>query len=232
MLPPERRSRASRSRSISPRRRRGGEKHFPDQPAGGHVGEGELDDRIEPPGKGLVEVLPEVRGQDRYAIELLHLLEQEGDLDVRVAIVSVVHFRAFPPERVGFVEEEDRIRVDRGVEDLPKVFLGLPNVLAHDPREIDLVKIQMHLRGDDRGGRRLARAGRSAEEGVGARVPRDFLPESPFVAHAMLVADLLTDLLELELRIGTEDQVVPAVDRVNPATRRARAWPDWARAEP
>ena len=39
----------------------------------------------------------------------LHPLQQVGDLDVRVAVLGVLHLRALAEQRVGLVEEQDRV---------------------------------------------------------------------------------------------------------------------------
>ncbi len=43
----------------------------------------------------------------------LHPLEQVGDLDVGVAVVGVAHLRALAEQRVGLVEQQDRVGARR-----------------------------------------------------------------------------------------------------------------------
>src|ERR671913_286304 len=52
---------------------------------------------------------PVVRGEDHRAGVALHLLQEVGDLDVGVAVVGVRDLRALAEQRVGLVEEEDRV---------------------------------------------------------------------------------------------------------------------------
>ena len=93
-----------------------------------------------------IEVLRQVRREDDDAVVLLHLLQQVGDFDVRVAIVRVLDLRALAEQRIGFVEEQHRARASRGGEDALEVLLGLADVLRHDRCEIDAIQLQTEPR--------------------------------------------------------------------------------------
>ena len=54
-------------------------------------GGGEVDDEVEAAGEGLVDVGPQVGGQDGDAVERLHPLQQVGHFDVGVTVVGVLH---------------------------------------------------------------------------------------------------------------------------------------------
>ena len=109
---------------------RSGSTSLPDPLAVLGLGEREVDDDVEAAQERVVDVLAEVGREDDGAVVALHLLEQVGDLDVRVAVVGVAHLGALAEERVGLVEEEDRVRALGGAEDAVEVLLGLADVLA------------------------------------------------------------------------------------------------------
>ena len=161
------------------------------------VGKREFDDEAEPPDEGLVDVLPEVRREDRDALVLLHPLQQVADLDVRVAVVRVLHFGALAEERIRFVEEQNRLARIRLVEDLAEVLLGLADVLADDLRQIDLIEIELELRRDHLRRHRLAGAGRSREQRVDASAERQLSLEAPVRVYDAAVARLVAQLPEL-----------------------------------
>src|SRR6188508_303133 len=73
----------------------------------GRVGLREVDDDVEPTREGLVDVGPEVGGEDGKPVEALHPLKQEGTLDVGVPVVGVLDLGAFAEHGIGLVEEED-----------------------------------------------------------------------------------------------------------------------------
>ena len=110
MLPPE--SSNARAQEVevesSARGTRVAEASLPELAPVLLVGHREVDDRVEPAGERLVDVRPQVRREDRDAVERLHPLEEVGDLDVGVAVVGVLHLGALAEERVGLVEEAAR----------------------------------------------------------------------------------------------------------------------------
>ena len=67
-------------------------------------------------------------GEDRDASVFLDSLQEIIDLYVGVTIVTIMHVGALPEERIGFVEEENRITSLRGSEDALQIFLCLANV--------------------------------------------------------------------------------------------------------
>jgi len=79
-----------------------------------------------------VERAGAVRGEDREPRLILHLLDHVVDLDVRVAVVAVADDRSAP---LG------------GVENAAQVLLGLADVHAHEPREVDPVERSSSLAG-------------------------------------------------------------------------------------
>src|SRR5207247_8344042 len=84
--------------------------HLPDPLALLEAGHLEADVRADAPLEGGIEVRREVRGEDDDAVELLELAQEDVDGDVRLAHVREAAARgAARRDRVGFVEEEDRV---------------------------------------------------------------------------------------------------------------------------
>ena len=109
-----------------------GEVSPPEAIAVGLLGKGKLDRQAHPPEESLVDVLPQVRGEDDNALELLDALEQVTRFNVGVAVVRVLDLGALAEERVGLVEEEDGVRVFGLREDAREILFGLADVLADD----------------------------------------------------------------------------------------------------
>src|SRR5205085_8793326 len=62
---------------------------------------GEVDDEAEPSHERRVERALHVRREYGETAERLHALEQVVDLDVRVAVVAVLNFRALAEDEIG-----------------------------------------------------------------------------------------------------------------------------------
>ena len=90
------------------------------------VGEWNVDHVAQPAHEGEVDVVLEVRGEDRQAAIALHALEQVADLDIGVAVVAVLHFAALAEQRVGLVEETAPRPRLRGIEHFAKFFSVSP----------------------------------------------------------------------------------------------------------
>jgi hypothetical protein len=56
--------------------------------------------------------------------------------------VGVGDLRALAEQRVGLVEEEDRVGAVRRIEDAVEVLLGLPDVLRDDRGEVDAEQLE------------------------------------------------------------------------------------------
>ena len=80
------------------------------------VGHREVDNEAQAAQKGGVEILLEVGGEDGEAAIGLDPLQQIGDLQIGVAVVRVLHFRALAEQGVRLVEQENRARRFGGVE--------------------------------------------------------------------------------------------------------------------
>src|SRR3954469_17621941 len=154
-----------------------------------------------------------IGGQDREARELLHALEQVGDLDVGVAVVRVADGASLAEQRVGLVEEKHGAGALGVVEDDVEVLLGLADVFRDDLREVDGKEIGCELGGDGMGGHGLAGAALPGEQrGDALRV--DERAEAPIVEHLAAEADMLDQRAQLGFRLLRKDDAV-----------KAREWP-------
>ena len=125
----------------------------------------------------------QVRGQDRQPVEVLHALQQVGDLDVGVAVAGVLDLAAPAEQRVCLVEEQDSVGRLGLREHSGEVLLGLPDVLIDDRREVDPVEVELERGGDHAGRHRLAGPARPGEQ------RRDPRPRCPPGAEAPLPED-------------------------------------------
>ncbi len=81
------------------------------------------------------------------------------------------------------------------------------DVLAHEAREVDAEDVAPRVLAEERGGERLARAGRPEEERAITRL--DATIETPLDHHLPGVRDPVLDVADLRQRGGMEDQVGP-----------------------
>src|SRR5207247_9308553 len=70
------------------------------------VGLGKVDQRIEAAGESLIQVGPQIRGEDRDPLEELHSLEKVSDLDIGIAVVGIAYLGALAKQCVGFIKED------------------------------------------------------------------------------------------------------------------------------
>jgi len=71
--------------------------------------------------------------EDRQPAVFLHALQQVAHLDVRVAIVAVLHFAALPEQRIRFIEEKNGAARPRSIENAREVLLRFADVLCSPP---------------------------------------------------------------------------------------------------
>src|SRR5579862_7184542 len=88
----------------------GGNQAAPDPLAILWLGERKLDDVLNAARESIVDVLAKIRGENYDAFVVFHFLQKVGDFDVGVAVVGVLHLRAFAENSVGFVEKQNRVR--------------------------------------------------------------------------------------------------------------------------
>ena len=198
---------------VGVERRLLGQQQPPDQLAVLGLGEREVDHEVEPAHERVVDVLAEVGREDHGARIALHLLQQVGDLDVGVAVVRVRDLGALAEQRVGLVEEEDRVGAGGGLEDAVEVLLGLPDVLGDDGGEVDAEELEPELGAEHLGGHRLAGARLAREQHLEPLGARDGALVAPLGEHAVAVAQVGRDRAEhLALAVG-QHEVRPAVAR-------------------
>src|SRR4029079_17734301 len=123
-----------------------------------------LDDESEPAEKGGIHALPHVGGQDRQAIIGLHALKQICYFYICITVMSVLYFTSLPEERLRLVDQDRRARALRVGEHTVDVLLGIADVLAHDPRQVEAQELHAQSAGDSDGGHRLPHSRRAKEE--------------------------------------------------------------------
>src|SRR5829696_3650510 len=101
----------------------------------GGRGPREGDVEAQPSRESGIDILGMIGGQDRETRELLHALEQIGDLDVGVAVVRIADGASLAEQCVGLVEEKHGAGALGVVEDDVEVLLGLADVFRDDLRE-------------------------------------------------------------------------------------------------
>ena len=169
-----------------------------------------FDDESDAPGESVVDVLPQIGGENGHASVFLHFLQQVGDFNVRVPIVRILNFRAFAKQGVGFVKKQDSVAVFSLGENAVEIFFRLADIFAHHRREIDFVEVQLEIVGDDFGGHGFARAALAGEKRVHALPQRKFGAESPVVNNCAAVFDVACNFTQLLHLIQRQNDVVPA----------------------
>ena len=188
----------------------------PDPPPVLRLRKREVDDEVEPADERVVDVALVVGRQDHRAGVGLHALEQVGDLDVGVAVVGVRDLRALAEQRVGLVEEQDRVGPVGGAEDALEVLLGLPDVLRDDGGEVDAEEVQPELGAEHLRAHRLARPRLAREQHLQPLRAGDGALVAPVREHAIAVAQVGGDRpQEHALALG-HHQVLPAIRGVEP----------------
>ena len=117
----------------------------PRSAAVGGVRQREVDHCVRPHHERLVHLLAQVGREDDDAVVLLDAPEEVVDLEVGVAVVRVADLVRLPEQRVGLVEEQDRVAACAGLEDLGEVLLGLADILRHHRRQVDPEQLEAEL---------------------------------------------------------------------------------------
>src|SRR5207249_9362451 len=103
----------------------------------------------------------------------------------------------------------------RRPKDAIEILLGLADVLADDPGEVNLIEVQPQVPGYDPGRHRLARARGPGEEDFQALAGRDALCKAPLRVDDVPVLDRRGDFLDALQRDAGEDQIIPGMDRLH-----------------
>ena len=175
----------------------------------------EVDDELESARERRVDVLAEVRREDRQAVEALEAREQIRRLEVGVAVVGVRDLGAPAEERVGLVEEAAPPGALRGVEDLREVLLRLADPLRDDARDVHDEEVDAERVREDLGGQRLAGAGRAGEQHADAARAGASLEEAPVVEDDALMPEAVERLVELQRAGRAEARDCPSRDGVD-----------------
>ncbi len=127
--------------------------------------------------------------------------------------MAVADLAPLAEERVRLVEEQYGVACFCAFEYPGQVLLGLPDVLAHDSREIYLVQVQPEIPRYNVGGHGLARAGRASEQDVESPAERQLTVEAPLVVDNGAIPHVVANLSELAQLIRRQDDVLPLVVR-------------------
>src|SRR5882672_2179508 len=177
----------SRQVDVAPQRRSLWQVAAPELQALGGSRLVELDHELQSADERRVDVLAEVGGEDRQAIEALEPGQEICGLEIGVPVVRVAYLSALAEQRVRLIEQQDRLNSLGGVEHLGQVLLCLADPLRNYARDVnheqmgsDLVR--EHLRGERLAGPR--RAGKKHPHPARAGAT---LEKAPVVQHSRLV---------------------------------------------
>ena len=106
----------------------------------------------------------QVGRQDDQAREVLDALQEIRHLLIGGAVVGVPRLRAPAEQRVGLVEEQDPLLVLGVIEQARQVLLRLADPFRYHFRQVDAVDGAARGLAQQRGGERLAGAGRAVEQ--------------------------------------------------------------------
>ncbi len=172
----------------------------------------ELDDETDAAQEGRVDRIAHVGGEDGKATIPLHPLEQVAHLHIGIAIVAVAHLAARAEQRIGLVEQQHGTARLAGVEHGAQPLLGLADIFAHHPAEVDQVEVEIERMGDDFRSQALAGAARSMEQGGDPAPALGPAEKAPIVLDETTVADLRHHVTQRRLAGGGQRDVPPARD--------------------
>lgn len=168
---------------------------------------GEMDDRLKPADKGLVDMGSLVGGQDHKAVVALDSLQQVGHFLVGVFIMRITDVRSLTEQGIGFVKEQDPVFVLGFIEEPRQILLRLADIFRHHARQVDPEHIFAGLFAEQRRRQGLACARRAIEQGT---VPRfDHSLHAPALEQRLVVRDPMFDLVDLAKGVRMEHEVVP-----------------------
>src|SRR6185437_15161434 len=163
-------------------------------------------------------VARQIRRQDHHAVERLEPLQKESDLDVGVAVMSVLHLAPLAEQSVGLIEKKDRGAVAGERKDAIEVLLGLADVLADDSGEVDAPEIESGFAREHGGAHRFPCAWASAEERGDAGSAR----EAPLRENPLAMADGAAKPAKLGEACERQHEVLPALFGRNPLREAAK----------
>mmetsp|Transcript_24819 Transcript_24819/g.78687 ORF Transcript_24819/g.78687 Transcript_24819/m.78687 type:complete len:405 (-) Transcript_24819:550-1764(-) len=187
---------------VSVQRRLRGNEEAPEPAARRGVGRGELEDELEAPVEGGVDLLEPVRDGDDDAREGLHVVQQHADVHRVVPRGRASLGAPLGKQALALVEHEHRLLRLGLVEDLLDVLGRLANVLVHQLSAVDHHQRAADVKPDSLGRHRLARAGRAMEERGDALRAAVLLVEAPLAKQHRLRLGVGDHLAELVLDRG------------------------------
>ena len=116
---------------------------LPDQHSLFPFRKGEVYRKMHPSGKCLVHIFTQVGCQNDDPFMFFHLLEQIIDLDIRVAVVRVLHLRPFSKERVRLVKDYDGVACLSFLENFTQVLFCFTYLFTDNGRQIYLIQIKL-----------------------------------------------------------------------------------------
>ena len=119
---------------------------------------------MHPAREGFIHVVSKIRRKNDDPVVLIHSLKQVSDLDICVAVVSVLYLRTLAEQCIGLVKKEDGVRVLGFLEYSAEVLFCLSDIFADDIGEIDFIQVQFQFSREDAGGHGFTRAGSAREE--------------------------------------------------------------------
>src|SRR3569623_2044712 len=168
----------------------------PDLGAMRGIGKWKLHDESDAAKESGIEQRFRIGGEDGETAITLHALQEIGELDVGVAVVTVLHLAAFAEQRIGLVEQQHRAAGLGGTEQAFEVFLGLADVFAHHRGEVDAIKIAPEVGGDDLGREGLARAALAREQRTNAEAARPLRGVAPLLVDRRAMMHLVRDVAQ------------------------------------
>src|SRR5688572_9459143 len=173
--------------------------------------------------KRVVEVFPKVCGKDNYAVVFFHPLQQVTRLQVGISVMAVLDLTPLAKYGICFIEKEHCVAGLPLVENLLQIFLGFTDVFAHNPGEVNLVKLKAQVGCQDLGGHSLAGAGRACEQHVQTFTPGQLSIETPLFEDYRTISDVEAHFTKLGNPLSRQDEIGPSVDRDYFAGKKAQA---------
>ena len=167
---------------------------------------GEVDDAVESARERVIQICAKVARQDRKAVEGLHPLQEIGNFDVRVSVSRIAHLGTLPEQGVRLIEQQDPVELLGRSEDLLESLFGLPDVLVHHTRQVDVEQRNPELPSKSFRGHGLSRPGRPGEEGGDPSASRSARTHGPVVEDSIPETNPAQEMGQLPFYlIGNDD---------------------------
>ncbi|MNI32675.1 hypothetical protein D3C73_865960 [compost metagenome] len=127
--------------------------------------------------------------------------------------MGVLDLRTLTEQGIRFIKKENGVGGFRLIKYPRQVLLRLPDVLAHNLRDIDFVDLQVQLRRNDLGSHRLPGAWRAGEQDVQPPSEGQAVREAPLAIDQLTIFNLPADFPQLAQLLAGEHQHVPGIHR-------------------